>query len=177
MSLTCISARIGSEPRVLVLGSMPGAASLAAGQYYAHPRNLFWPLVETLFGIDREQSYPDRCDALNAAGVALWDVIARCDRNGSLDSAIDDKSVRANDFASLFRAHPSIRHVAFNGRKAAQTFERLVLPTLNEDRPEPHILPSTSPANASIPFATKLSRWRVLLDWLNSSAVQVIPAF
>lgn len=149
--------------RVLVLGSMPGKASLRAGQYYAHPRNLFWTLMDTLLGIDRAAPYPNRVEALLECGVALWDVLHSCTRTSSLDSDIVPASIVPNDIGALLAAHPSIRALCFNGQKAEAVFRRHVLPGLEQaDALELHGLPSTSPANAGIPLATKLERWRVL---------------
>lgn len=147
---------------MLVLGSMPGAASLAAAEYYAHPRNAFWPIMGALFGAGPTLPYPERLRRLNAAGVALWDVIGTCSREGSLDSAIDPDSIEANDFASLFRDCPHIRHVFFNGAAAETAFRRHVcgrsaLPALHFTR-----LPSTSPAHAARDFDAKLAAWQAV---------------
>jgi len=138
---------------------MPGAASLAAARYYAHPRNAFWPIVGGLFGFDPALDYPGRLLALMAAGVALWDVIGSCQRLGSLDSAIVAGSIEANDFAAFFAVHREIRHVFFNGQAAATAFRRHV--------PAPvgvrcHRLPSTSPAHAALSLADKRVAWAVL---------------
>ena len=151
-----------ADARVLVLGSMPGAASLAAAEYYAHPRNAFWPIMGALFGTGPELPYRERLQGLNAAGVALWDVIASCARAGSLDSAITPASVVANDFAQLFRDCPRIGHVFFNGAAAEAAFHRHVrgrvaLPALHFTR-----LPSTSPAHAARNFAAKLEAWQAV---------------
>nr|HRM71210.1 DNA-deoxyinosine glycosylase [Thauera phenylacetica] len=115
-----------ADARVLVLGSMPGTASLAAAQYYAHPRNAFWPIMGALFGAGPELPYAQRLERLASAGVALWDVIGRCERAGSLDSAIAPASIEANDFAGLFAACPGIDHVFFNGAAAEAAFRRHV---------------------------------------------------
>ena len=155
-----------ADARVLILGSMPGAASLAAAQYYAHPRNAFWPLMGRLFDAGPELSYEARLARLNAVGVALWDVIARCRRPGSLDSAIDRDSVEPNDFASLFATCTRIDHVFFNGTAAESAFRRHVrLPA--GMRPLAFTrLPSTSPAHAARDFATKLAAWQPVRDAL-----------
>ena len=149
--------------RVLILGSMPGKVSLLAGEYYAHPRNLFWPLMEELLSVDRSAPYLERIAQLLARGVGLWDVLKACTRASSLDSDIVASSVVANDFAGLFDTYPGIEMVCFNGAKAAAAFRRYVQPELGDAkeiafRP----LPSTSPANASIPLAKKLAAWRVV---------------
>ena len=154
---------VNSSSRVLILGSMPGRVSLLAGEYYAHPRNLFWRLMEELLQVDRLAPYQKRLEQLLARRVGLWDVLKTCTRGSSLDSDIIPSSAVANDFASLFAAHPEIRVVCFNGAKAAASFRRHVLPGLG-DRTDVifHSLPSTSPANASIPLAKKLAAWRVV---------------
>ena len=153
---------VGRNARVLVLGSMPGVASLAAGQYYAHPRNAFWPIMATLLGFDPALPYPERATRLTAAGIALWDVLHACSRPGSLDSAIDHESAEANDFAAFFFAHPHIGHVFFNGTAAATLFRRhCPEQTLTVVR-----LPSTSPAHAGRNFADKLAAWQTVADTL-----------
>ena len=149
------------DARVLILGSMPGAASLQAQRYYAHPRNHFWPIMGELVGADPVLEYAQRLECLRAAGVALWDVLDRCEREGSLDSAIRDDTAQVNDFAGFFRCHPQVRSVLFNGAKAQAAYARLAPPL---DSVRSHRLPSTSPANASVPFAKKLAAWRDALQ-------------
>ncbi|WP_246371215.1 DNA-deoxyinosine glycosylase [Marilutibacter penaei] len=146
------------DARVLVLGSMPGRASLQAGAYYAHPRNLFWPFMGALLGAGPDLPYGRRLAQLADAGVALWDVLSRCERDGSLDSAIRD--ARANDFRGFFAAHRGIGTVLFNGAKAESSFQRLVLPTLPGPVPDRRRLPSTSPAHAARTAEDKLAQWR-----------------
>lgn len=147
--------------RVLVLGSMPGVASLAAGEYYAHPRNQFWRIAGELYGFDPAAPYARRKAALTAAGIALWDVIGSCVRPGSLDAAIDDDSIVANDFAAFLAAHARIERVCFNGRKAEAAWRRHVEGTLPPGRkPETLLLPSTSPAHAGMSYLRKLQVWR-----------------
>ena len=149
------------QARVLVLGSMPGARSLDAQAYYAHPRNAFWPIMEALFGIRSELAYARRLEALRRRRVALWDVIGRCRRRGSLDQKVQPGSIVPNDFAELFVACPSIVLVAFNGRLAEQSFERYVLPGLPERFADIERvgLPSTSPAHAAMHFDQKRIAW------------------
>ncbi|WP_281984683.1 DNA-deoxyinosine glycosylase [Azonexus hydrophilus] len=149
--------------RILILGSMPGRASLDAGRYYAHPHNAFWPIVGELFGFSPELPYPARLLALQAAGVALWDVIAACEREGSLDADIVAGSVRANDFPAFFAAHPGVRDVFFNGAAAEQAFRRHVLPALAATGLRLQRLPSTSPAHAALNRAAKLAAWSAIL--------------
>ncbi|MBS0395831.1 MAG: DNA-deoxyinosine glycosylase, partial [Proteobacteria bacterium] len=118
------------DARVLVLGSLPGQESLRRRQYYAQPRNAFWPIMGELVGAAPALPYPRRARRLAASGIALWDVCAAAFRPGSLDAAIEPGSVVANDFAAFFRRHPRIRLVCFNGRTAATLYRRRVLPDL-----------------------------------------------
>ncbi|MGH8078009.1 MAG: DNA-deoxyinosine glycosylase [Lysobacter sp.] len=146
---------------VLILGSMPGAASLQAGQYYAHRQNRFWPYMGALIGADPALPYAQRVQRLGEAGIAVWDVIANCRREGSLDSAIRDETV--NDFNEFFARHPHVGSVLFNGAKAEASFARRVLPTLAFTGLICRRLPSTSPANASQNDPAKLAAWRAAL--------------
>jgi len=146
--------------RALILGSMPGRASLDAGRYYAHPQNAFWRIASELLHIDPEATYATRVQALKAARVAVWDVLHSCVRQGSLDTMIKDEI--ANDFDAFFRAHRGITHVFFNGAKAEAAFKRHVLPAMKVKLRFTR-LPSTSPAHASLPFGRKLAAWRAIL--------------
>lgn len=152
---------LGRAPRVLVLGSMPGAASLRAGQYYAHPHNAFWRIMGELVGAGPELPYTRRCARLRRRGIAVWDVLRSCVRPGSLDARIEPDSMVVNDFAALFAAHPRLQLVACNGGTAWRCYQRLVRPGLG-DAAAPAVvqLPSTSPAHASLRFGDKLQRWR-----------------
>lgn len=151
--------------RVLILGSMPGVASLVAGRYYAHARNAFWPLMGALLGFAADAPYAARTAALRAAGVALWDVLHTCARAGSLDAMIDRDSAVANDLPAFFAAHPRVRHVFFNGAAAEDCFRRHVLPHLAAGGAlRLARLPSTSPANAAFSFEQKLAVWRAALS-------------
>jgi TDG/mug DNA glycosylase family protein len=146
---------------VLILGSMPGRVSLSQHQYYAHPHNLFWPIMGELFGAGPQLPYEERLRILLANRVALWDVLQQCHRASALDSDIVEASIVANDFAGFFARHTGIRCICFNGAKAQQAFRRYVLPGLSGlEHIELIGLPSTSPANASIPKDKKLERWR-----------------
>ena len=145
---------------------MPGAASLAAQRYYAHPRNLFWPLMAELVDLDAAAPYDARIDALNAAGIGLWDTLRHCHRPGSLDGAIVRTSEVPNAIPALLASHPTIRAIALNGRKAEDAFRRHVLRSL-PDPPALLPLPSTSPANQSIPLAARREAWLQLRDWLS----------
>jgi TDG/mug DNA glycosylase family protein len=148
--------------RLLILGSLPGRRSLDMQQYYAHPQNAFWKLIEQSLGAEVSLPYKRRVRILTANRIALWDVLAAAERPGSLDSAIVHASARVNDFASFYRAHPHIRHVLFNGRKAEELYRRFVLPGLPAQFADIRYasMPSTSPAHAGMAFAKKLERWR-----------------
>ncbi len=149
------------EPDVLVLGSMPGVISLREQQYYAHPRNAFWPIAAAVFGFEASLPYDLRLAALNGAGVALWDVLQACEREGSLDADIKADSVVPNDFAAFFASHPHIQRVCFNGAKAAALYRRHVLPKVTALTHLEYVaLPSTSPAHAAAGFDAKLAVWR-----------------
>lgn len=152
---------LGPGATILILGSMPGVASLAAQQYYAHPRNAFWPIMGTLFGAGPELPYEVRTERVRSRGVAVWDVLKLCTREGSLDSAIVESSIVANDFEELFAQNPGIDRVFFNGAKAADSYRRHVKTVT------PHVtftrLPSTSPAHASLDLAAKTQEWSTAL--------------
>lgn len=152
--------------RVLVLGSMPGAASLLAGRYYAYPHNAFWPIMGALFGAGPTLAYEKRVLIVKRAGLALWDVLASCVREGSLDSDIDEASIVPNDFHAFFDAHPRVKHVFFNGAKAETCFQRHVRPHLSDRGLVFTRLPSTSPAHASLSLQKKLKAWRAVADAL-----------
>jgi TDG/mug DNA glycosylase family protein len=163
MRLVSFPPVISPAATVLILGSMPGSRSLRLGQYYGHPQNLFWPFMEEILGIPRTQPYADRLEGLLAEGVALWDVLKECEREGSLDADIVPESERPNDFPWLLEEYPNIRRICFNGSKAATAFQRHVLPNLPQAKRNTLTLiplPSTSPANRSIPTEQKLERWR-----------------
>ncbi len=153
-----------ADARVLILGSMPGEASLAAGRYYAHPRNAFWPLLATLCGFDANATYPERTAALLQHHIAVWDVLQSCERDGSLDSDIDAASQRVNEFAPFLAQHPAITTILCNGGTAHRLFVQHVVPTLPTGRALRIVpVPSTSPAHASRSLAQKLAAWRTAL--------------
>ena len=158
---------VGRNPRILILGSMPGVASLEAVQYYAHPRNAFWPIMGELFGFDAQVDYAQRIAQIREQPVVLWDTLQSCVRPGSLDSAIERDSVKANDIPGLLKTHRGIRAVACNGASSANYFRKLVLPELAPDSIELLPMPSTSPANAGMTFEQKREAWRRLLDFLD----------
>jgi hypoxanthine-DNA glycosylase len=149
--------------RVLVLGSMPGKASLRAGQYYAHPQNAFWKILGALFDFGPASPYESRIASLREHGIALWDVMQSCVRETSLDSDIEASSIVSNPFADFLRDHPEIHTICFNGAKAEASWRKHVLPKLPRTGDiSYHRLPSTSPANASIRYDDKFKAWRIL---------------
>ncbi len=152
-----------ANAEVLILGSMPGRASLAAGQYYAHTYNAFWRIICELLGIDRQAPYEQRVHALRSARIALWDVLQSCTRVGSLDAAIERDTLIANDFCAFFATHQRIRRVLFNGATAQACFNRHVLGELGNPAMAFMRLPSTSPAHAALSFEQKLEAWRSAL--------------
>jgi hypoxanthine-DNA glycosylase len=162
----CFPPIVDHGAHTLVLGSLPGQRSLQLQQYYAHPQNAFWKLIEQMFGATSPLPYTRRVKILTDHGIALWDVLAAAERPGSLDSSIVHASARANDFAAFFRSHPQIRRIFFNGRKAEEMYRRFVLPALPGEfaglRQE--CLPSTSPAHAGMSFAEKLERWKTIKE-------------
>ena len=147
---------IGDGARVLILGNMPSAMSLAAQQYYGNPRNAFWRITGEIFGFDADAPYEDRTAELRTRDIAVWDVLRSCRRVGSLDSAVESDSMVPNDFRTLFDGHRHITSVFFNGAAAEKNFGRLVpvAPDLKYQR-----LPSTSPAN-TVRYMHKLNAWR-----------------
>lgn len=147
----------------LILGSMPGKASLEANQYYAHPRNAFWTIIERLLGLDLDACYADRIRLLTAHQIALWDVLKTCTRESSLDSDIIEASITPNDFETFFVSHPNVRQVYFNGAMAEKAYRKHVLPTLGEPPRLTYVrLPSTSPAHASLTLEAKIVAWKCI---------------
>lgn len=146
----------GPKPSLLILGSFPSVMSLERGEYYGNPKNRFWTVMEELFLIPAPLPYPERSLHLTLAGVALWDVVRGCTREGSADSRI--RNPVPNDIAGFVRAHPSIRLVALNGSTAGRLYHRFAevpgMPSVT--------LPSTSPANAAVTFAEKVRQWEVV---------------
>ncbi|WP_298160478.1 DNA-deoxyinosine glycosylase [Brevundimonas sp.] len=148
--------------RLLVLGSLPGDASLKAAQYYAHPQNGFWRLIGVAIGRDlHAMAYADRIEALRVAGIGLWDVIASAERPGSLDAAI--RSPQAADLRGLISALPNLKAVAFNGSTAAKGGRKILAGVEGLTLID---LPSSSPAHATRTLAEKAERWALLKDVL-----------
>jgi hypoxanthine-DNA glycosylase len=150
--------------RVLILGTMPGKASLRERQYYAHPQNAFWRIAGAIVGFDPASPYEIRADLMRAAGIAIWDVLKSCTRQGSLDSDIVPSTAVPNDLPGFLCEHREIRRICFNGAKADALYARHVRPYLAVGREVHYVrLPSTSPANASVPWPAKLQAWQAAL--------------
>jgi hypoxanthine-DNA glycosylase len=158
----CFPPVIRQDTRLLVLGSLPGRASLAAGRYYAHPRNLFWRLIGAAIGQElKPLDYKARLAALLDAGVGLWDTVAAAERPGSLDA--DIRLHQASDLAALVAEAPNLRAIAFNGATAARIGRK--------ELGDPHgltliDLPSSSPAYASLVYEKKRVAWAALSAFL-----------
>lgn len=150
---------------VLVLGSLPGAMSLAEQRYYAQPYNAFWRIMEALVGAGPDLAYEARLERLRERRIALWDTCHAAERVGSLDAAIVLESVEVNDFGRFLKRHNSIGAIFHNGTTSERLYTRLALPHLSPAQqalPRSR-LPSTSPAHAGMPFAEKLAIWRAAL--------------
>lgn len=149
---------VDTNTRLVVLGSFPGVASLAAQQYYGHPRNHFWPILSAIWAVDlMPLSYAQRVEAIRVRGLGLWDVYARCEREGSLDSAI--QQAEFNDLASLKQSAPRLLALAHNGGESARAIKHTQSLAV-----EVHRLPSTSPANAGWSFERKIAAWRAVFE-------------
>jgi len=154
---------LARDTRVLVLGSFPGEASLAARQYYAHQRNHFWPILGAILAEPlSERPYGERLARLRARGVGLWDTIVACERRGSLDGAI--RNAERAEVAQARRLAPALALVCFNGKTAARA-----APVWREAGYATLVLPSTSPAYTR-PFAEKLAAWRAIADFLAAAS-------
>ncbi len=148
----------GPRPLVLILGSFPSVLSLTRCEYYGNPRNRFWAVMEELFGIPAVLPYPERSCCLSQKGITLWDVLAACSRPGSSDSRI--RHPVPNDIAGFIREHPTPRLIVLNGSMAGRLYHRFA-----EVKGIPSVtLPSTSPANAAVPFAEKVKAWSIVKE-------------
>lgn len=149
--------------RILILGSMPSVKSLEYSEYYGHPQNAFWFIMGSLFGFDRHDPYAERCRIIKENGIAVWDVIATCERPGSLDADIKAETVQVNDFEAFLKQHQHIKTICFNGGAAEQTFKRHCHALYKNSAYRWLRLPSTSPAHASMRRAEKISVWKSYL--------------
>ncbi len=169
MKCSGFEAVAGPDARVLILGTLPGAASLARGQYYAQPRNAFWHIMAAVAAAGPLLPYEERLRRLVQQRLALWDVCASATRPGSLDSNIRSDSVQTNDFGTFLSLHPGIQRICFNGAKAAALFKAVVPELEARWAGIPRVtLPSTSPAYASIPLERKIAVWQAALTDLSN---------
>lgn len=176
MSIQSFDAICNEQTHTLVLGTMPGVASLDAIEYYAHKRNAFWPIMLAMikqrkpaYVSNTHYPYDEKINVLQTAGFGLWDVLAECERSGSLDSAINSKTVVMNDFAALLTHYTNIRTIAFNGKTAERLFKRHVMPTLKTTDLTINAinwicLPSSSAAMASLSLEEKFEQWSTSLQ-------------
>lgn len=155
----CFPPIVDENCRVLVLGSMPSVTSLERQQYYGHKQNFFWPMMFQIFGEPYSDDYAVKRQLLLRHHVALWDVLASCEREGSLDSNITDEV--CNAIPALLAEHPTIKYLLFNGGKAFQSFKRN-FPALLEQM-DYYQMPSTSPAH-TMKRAQKLQKWQLILS-------------
>lgn len=168
MRMQGLAPRVSPDTQVLVLGSFPGVRSLQLQQYYAHPQNQFWPILQQLWpqaSWPGDGDYEVRCACMLAQGLGLWDVYASCEREGSLDSAI--RKARLNDFAALLRQCPKLSGIVHNGGEShrhARAVEQSLAQAGLGGRVQLHKLPSTSPANASWTLERKLGAWRAVMQ-------------
>lgn len=160
---------VDKKAKLLILGSMPGESALAAGQYYAFERNAFWPVMGELVGASFDLPYRQRLKKVQQHGIALWNVIAKCERKGSLDSAINKATLVVNDFSAFLDQWPGIERIFFNGKYVQQLFKSHVLKTQRVRKDiEMVVLPCTSPAHARCSFEEKLLEWRKMIGPLQS---------
>jgi len=158
-----LSPLVGPDTRLLILGSFPSVASLQSQQYYAHPQNHFWKILQALWPqhpLPGPDEYERRCAWLLARSLGVWDVYASCERSGSLDTAI--RNAEVNDFAALKAQCPQLQLIVHNGGESYK-HAKLVRSSLGVDHFPLIKLPSTSPANASWSFERKLSAWRAAM--------------
>ncbi|MDN7023357.1 DNA-deoxyinosine glycosylase [Methanoculleus sp. FWC-SCC1] len=157
-----LPAEIGDSPTILILGSFPSVQALREGQYYRHRQNQFWRIMHDLAGIPLDLPYHERIALLQEQGIALWNIIHSCVREGSMDHRISRPKLA--DLPGLLERHPTIRHIALNGRKADDLLKR-GFPEIVE-RYDLRRLPSTSPAYAQMHYDEKLAAWSVVRDWI-----------
>ncbi|MDN3651051.1 DNA-deoxyinosine glycosylase [Reinekea marina] len=163
-AIQSFDAETKSEPKVLILGSIPGVASLNAHQYYAHPRNAFWSIMCRYFGLDEQSDYEHRLAGLLDKNIALWDVLGRAERQGSLDSAINIQTEQANPIDAFITQHTSVEAILFNGGKAESSFKKVFAKQPVFANIATHKLPSTSPAFAAMSFEQKCQQWHQCLS-------------
>jgi hypoxanthine-DNA glycosylase len=162
-----------ADAGILILGSFPGAQSLAAAQYYAHPQNRFWQAMAGITCVEARAPYEERVAGLRSRGIALWDVLHSCARVGSLDADIARGSEEPNDFAAFLEAHPRVRGIAFNGKSPSHYFDRFVVPLdlLIASDLSVVVMPSSSPAHAAIRPDALARTWKATLSRVHPSVM------
>lgn len=146
---------IDKNSKILILGTMPGEKSLELQEYYGNRGNQFWKLLYAIFELPLSHDYPEKISFLKNYGIAIWDVLEYCEREGSLDSRI--KNEKANDFKTFYLNNPQIKHVFFSSKNAAAYYDKYIG---RSDRIHYEVLPSPSGANASKSFSEKLEIWK-----------------
>ncbi|PIE43969.1 MAG: DNA-deoxyinosine glycosylase [Gammaproteobacteria bacterium] len=164
----CFPPAAPADMRILILGSFPGQYSLQKGQYYAHPRNVFWRIMGEAFSFDCEIDYRERIAIVNSHRIGIWDVLQSCRRYGSLDSKIETATIVPNDFIHFFDCYSQLRLIVFNGSRAETEFKKRILPKLGgiEKRIEMIRMPSTSPAMATMSYQEKYKVWSGIRKYL-----------
>lgn len=153
-------------PRVMILGSSPGIISQQQQRYYAHPRNSFWWIMSQILSFDVEIDYESRVRNMTQSGIFLWDVLKRCERQGSLDASIVRQSEQVNDLETILKRYKTLVMIGFNGKAAHATFKRH-FPDQVYNHLECHVLPSTSPTHASMDWHEKLLHWQIIENYMN----------
>jgi hypoxanthine-DNA glycosylase len=160
-TIRCFEPIINDRSKILVLGSMPGPKSLEKTEYYANERNQFWKIIYQILGEEPHSHYVERVDFLKRNGIALWDVLQSCEREGACDTKI--RKGKLNDFGTLLYGYPNVRCIFFNGKTASEIFDKGTDLTLKKIQYE--TLPSTSPANTK-PLREKLKHWKRIKAFL-----------
>ena len=153
---------VGTDPKILILGTMPGRKSLEMQEYYSHPRNILWKIIFNLLKVTETNTYSEKIELVKERQIALWDVCYSCRREGSLDSNIKDET--PNQIPDFLKRYPSIEIIIFNGQKAREKYLKYF--DYSEGL-EYHCLPSTSPANTSMNFQEKIVKWSHTINYHN----------
>ncbi len=152
---------IGSNPKVLILGSMPGVVSLQTQQYYANPRNAFWPIMSELFAVEWSEDYQQRVLQIKQLPVIIWDTLKTCRRQGSLDSSIDNELLQVNEILPMLEQFSRLKLIAFNGMASEKYFNQYIdRRSIKSLQVECIRLPSTSPAHARMSVKQKFEDWK-----------------
>lgn len=153
---------IDEHTRILIVGSMPGKISLEKQQYYGNERNHFWRIMSHMLNQSIPTNYEEKLVWLLQNRIGLWDVIASCEREGSLDAAI--KQEIPNDFPQLIARYPQVERIVFNGAKAEKVFLKYFKQTFSHTVSYMR-MPSTSPVPGKNvkSFEEKLVCWEKIV--------------